>query len=205
MRIVSKYYSSNVFVLERGNQVLIVDSAVEPEEIKKYVQGKQVVGVLLTHGHFDHALFADEYAKLFETKVYASRFAKEYLADHKKNYSTDFQGLFMEVKDFSNFVFLDDKGELQLGDFTVEYKQLGGHSKGDMCFKIGAELFVGDVLIGRDMGRIDLYGGNKEDMKKSLTYLIEEDYEIMHSGHDVDNNKSTQDKVASLWLKFLNR
>ncbi len=205
MRIVSKYYDSNIFILEKENEVLIVDSAVEVKEIEKLVKGKKVVGVLLTHGHFDHALFADEYAKTFKTKVYASEFAKEYLSENRKNYSTDIEGLFLEIKDFKNFVFLSGEGEIEIGNFHVEFKQLGGHSKSDMCFKIDDEVYVGDVLIGRDMGRTDLYGGDKEEMKKSLSWLIDEDYQIMHSGHGEDNNKKTQDKVASIWIKFLSR
>ncbi len=205
MRFVSKFYDSNVFVLEKGEQVLIVDTAVEPDEMEKYVEGKKVVGVLLTHGHFDHALYVDEYAKKFNTKVFASEFAKEYLSDHKKNYSTDFEGLFLEIKDFQNFVFLSGEGECKIGNFLVKFKQLGGHSKSDMLYEIDNEIFVGDILLGRDMGRIDLYGGNKNEMKKSLEVLLNQKYSIMHSGHGEDNDKQTQDKVAKIWMKFLSR
>ncbi len=205
MRLVSDFYDSNVFVLEKGDQALIVDCGVEPSEIQRHLKGKKVVGVLLTHGHFDHAVYSDDYAKTLNTKVYASEMAKEYLADHKKNYSTDFEGLFFEIKNFQNFVFLSGDGEFVLGDFKIKYKQLGGHSKGDMIYEIDNEIFVGDILLGRDMGRVDLYGGNKIQMKQSLEVLLNEDYTIMHSGHGEDNDKKTQDKVIKIWTKFLSR
>lgn len=50
--------------------------------------------MLLTHGHFDHAYYVEEYANAFDTKIYLSEFAKEYLEDNKKNYSCDYEGLF---------------------------------------------------------------------------------------------------------------
>ena len=55
------------------------------------------------------------------------------------------------------------------------------------------------------MGRIDLIGGSKEEMAQSLKFLCDEDYEIMHSGHGADNSKTSQDKVARIWLRFLTR
>ena len=157
--------------------------------------------MFLTHGHYDHAFYAPSYAKAFGCKVYASEFAKEYLADAAKNYS---DGKF-SVRDFSDFVFLHGDGVVRLGKFEVEYFALGGHSKSDVCFRVDDDLFVGDVLIGRDMGRLDLFGGSKDEMKKSLEKLVDLKYSTMHSGHGEDTTKFSQDKVAKLWLKFLSR
>ena len=160
-----------------------------------------MLAVFLTHGHYDHAFNVLKYSNFFNCKVYCSEFAKEYLQNSDFNYS---EGKF-KVDSFQNFEFLNGQGCLILGRFVVEFKQLGGHSKGDMCFKVGDEIFVGDILIGRDMGRIDLYGGDKQEMLKSLQTLFEMDYNIMHSGHGSDNEKPVQDKVIKLWQRFLNR
>lgn len=45
----------------------------------------------------------------------------------------------------------------------------------------------------------------KKDMKESLKFLLNQNYKTMHSGHGQDNDKSIQDKVINLWLRFLNR
>ena len=74
-----------------------------------------------------------------------------------------------------------------------------------MIFKINNEIFVGDLLIGRDRGKIDLYGGSKKEMKNSLQFLQNLDYEIMHSGHGEDSLKINQNRVLNLWIKFLER
>ena len=204
MRIVSKLYDSNEFILENNNKVLIVDCGVPAKEIENYVQGKEVVGILLTHGHFDHAFYVEDYIKTFKTKVYASEFIKEYLEDSKKNYSTD-EGLFLEVKDFNNFIFLSNCGKFKLADFEFEYTSLGGHSKSDMCYLIDNELYVGDVIIGRGIGRMDLYGGNREEMIESLGKISKINYQKMHCGHGEDMPKQAQDKVITTYLRFLKR
>ena len=203
-QIVSKLYESNTFVLENNDEVLIVDAGATLEEVKKCVGDKKVVGILLTHGHFDHSYYISSYIEEFKTKAYASKFAKEYLADHKKNYSSDF-GLNMNMQDFKNFVFLENSGSIKIGSFLVEFGQLGGHSKSDMSFKVGEYLFVGDVIIGRGIGRMDLYGGSKAEMLKSLKILANVEYETMCCGHEENRTKEAQDKVISTYIKFLSR
>ena len=200
-RIESKLISSNVFVVSHKDSCIIIDAGVEPEIIEKAVGNKKVVGIFLTHGHYDHCYYVESYKNLFGCEIYCSKEAKEYLQNPEYNYS---EGQF-KIDDFSGFVFLKQNGKIKLGDFEIEYQHLGGHSKSDMCYIVDDEIFVGDVLIGRDMGRIDLYGGSKLKMVESLEYLLNKNYTVMHSGHGTDNEKIAQDKVAKLWIKFLSR
>lgn len=44
----------NCYVLEENNSVLVIDPGDEIEKIKKVINNKKVVGVLITHNHFDH-------------------------------------------------------------------------------------------------------------------------------------------------------
>lgn len=200
-RIVSSIIDSNVFVVSNENACVVIDAGVCLEDLKKIVDGKNVEGIFLTHGHYDHCFFVEQYIKEFGCKVFCSENIKDYLQSPEHNYS---EGKFV-VTNFSDFVFLNEFGTLTLPSFNITFKQLGGHSKSDMCFQIGEEIFVGDVLIGRDMGRIDLYGGDKTSMAESLRYLLNADYGVMHSGHGEDNSKISQNKVANLWLRFLSR
>ncbi len=205
MRLVSDFYDSNVFLVEKGKEVLIVDAGLNLLALKKYLDGKKVVGILLTHGHFDHSYFVMKYQKEFGVKVFASELIEEYLSDCRKNYSTDLENCFLEVKDFQDFVFLAGEGEIKVGNFNVKFKQLGGHSKSDMCYVIDNEVYVGDTVLGRAVGRTDLYGGNKEEMVRSLNYLQNLKYDTMHCGHGEDFDKKTQDKVCQIYIKFLSR
>lgn len=200
-RIVSELIESNVFMFSNEKSCVIIDAGASLEKIKNEVENKKIEAIFLTHGHYDHCFYAMEYAKEFGCKIYCSNLAKEYLENATYNYS---EGHF-KIEDFSNFVFLEGAGCVNFDEIQVKFFQLGGHSKGDMCYQIGDDIFVGDVLIGRDMGRIDLYGGDKKKMKESLEFLTGKDYQIMHSGHGIDNDKIVQDKVAKLWLRYLSR
>ncbi len=201
-KIVSDLISSNVFVVSDGDFCFIVDAAAKVDDVKKKVAGRKVEAILLTHGHYDHCARVEDYVKAFGAKVFASNEIEDYLKNGEYNYS---EGKFF-LSDLSNFEFFEgSEGVLKLPHFQIKYKQLGGHSKSDMMYDFNGDLFVGDVLIGRDMGRTDLYGGSREEMSKSLSVLGGYDYHTMHSGHGEDFDKKTQDKVASLWLKYLNR
>ena len=47
-----------------------------------------------------------------------------------------------------------------------------GHTPGGVAYIIGEGVFTGDTLFKGTYGRVDLYGGSKKDMKKSLEYLF---------------------------------
>ena len=195
MRLVGDFYDSNVFV----ENDFIVDAGVAPSEVE--LKG----ALFLTHGHFDHAYFAVDYAKKFNLKIYASEKIKEYLSDPKKNYSTDFNCPPLKIDDFSAFIFLNGDGEVKIGDLSVKYFSLGGHSKSDMCFLVKDDLYVGDLVIGRGIGRMDLYGGDRAEMIKSLKKLSTLPYKTLHSGHGEDLDKAVADKVIKTYLRFLER
>ena len=82
-KIVSDKLDSNVFVVESQGKTFIVDCGADYESVKKVVKGK-VCAIFLTHGHYDHALNACEYAKKFGCKIYANQNITEILQDAKK-------------------------------------------------------------------------------------------------------------------------
>lgn len=45
---------TNCYILTLGNDVLVIDPGDEFEKIEPYLDGKNVVGVLITHNHSDH-------------------------------------------------------------------------------------------------------------------------------------------------------
>lgn len=203
MRLVGDIYDSNVFVENIVKNIFIIDAGANFDKINDVTEN--VRAIFLTHGHFDHAYFVEDYAKKLNVKIYASEKIREYLEEPKKNYSTDFNCDLLKITDFSNFVFLQGDGEVKIDAVVIKYFQMGGHSKSDMCFLIGEDLFVGDLIIGRGIGRMDLYGGSKQEMIKSLKKLATLNYKTMHCGHGEDLSKEMADKVISTYLRFLSR
>ena len=75
--------STNCYFLKNkeSGELLIIDPAADPEKIKEKIcemQGKPV-GILLTHGHYDHILAAEEIRKEYGISIYACREEKPLL------------------------------------------------------------------------------------------------------------------------------
>lgn len=50
---------TNCYILTKNNQTLIIDPGDEPEKIKNEINTK-VIGILVTHYHFDHVGALDQ-------------------------------------------------------------------------------------------------------------------------------------------------
>ncbi len=198
-KIVSDKLDSNVFVVESQGKTFIVDCGADYESVKKVVKGK-VCAIFLTHGHYDHALNACEYAKKFGCKIYANQNITEILQDAKKNYGENFS-----IRDFSDFVFLEGDGQVDIDGQNIEYFHCPGHSKCCTCFLIKQKLFAGDVLFKQGIGRTDLYGGSKAQMLQSLKKLQNLPFEQVYSGHGEDSSRAEQEKNIKVFVRFLSR
>ena len=67
-KILSNYLESNMYVLGKDDQVIFIDAGCEVDRVERVVKERKVQGILLTHGHYDHAIFAKECAEKFGTK-----------------------------------------------------------------------------------------------------------------------------------------
>jgi glyoxylase-like metal-dependent hydrolase (beta-lactamase superfamily II) len=90
MRIISvceRSFGANTYLLLSGNQALVVDPAVSVASIVDAAtsEGAFIVGVLLTHGHFDHLLSLDTICKDLNIPSYIHENDAEMLTDGKKN------------------------------------------------------------------------------------------------------------------------
>lgn len=199
-RIVSNYLDSNTYVATKDAQALIIDAGAEIEDVVTKIGNKQIVGILLTHGHFDHAFNIIKYAKQFSCNIYASKLAKSNLIDPAKNYGENFA-----VTDFSNFVWLDGDSGFSLGAFDISSYALPGHSKCCRGYAIDGLLFAGDVLFSQGIGRIDLYDSDREDMLRSLKKLQTISFSQVASGHGGMSTATEQKRNIATFIRFLSR
>ena len=204
-RIEGNILNSNVFVVSKSDRCILIDAGVPLNLLLQKLGDKKVEAIVLTHGHYDHIFYLQEYAQYFRCEIYASKFIPEYLYDKSHNASKGSPYPEIELPPLEKLKTFGDSGKKHIGPFELEYLQLGGHSKADMLYKIGDDIFVGDIVIGRDVGRQDLWGGDKKQMIESLKKILLIDYQIMHCGHGQDFDKNTQNKVINLWAKFLAR
>lgn len=193
-------YDSNVYILEKQT-CLIIDAGVRVEEVKKIVGNKKVVGVLLTHGHFDHCFYANDYAREFDCPIYAHKNAQMTMSQPNAICSTNGQ----TVNDFSRFHFFESEGKMTLQDFEISIYHLAGHSHCQCGYLIEENFFVGDFLFEKSFGRIDLVSSNKKDMISSLIKSENIPYQTLYSGHGNKSSKQEQISHLPIFLKFLTR
>ena len=53
-RVIVGELNENCYVISKDNECIIIDPGSEFEKIKELVHDRKVVGVLITHHHFDH-------------------------------------------------------------------------------------------------------------------------------------------------------
>jgi len=53
-RIKVGYLQANCYILTKDNKSIIIDPGAELEKILKHCKEKNIVGILITHHHFDH-------------------------------------------------------------------------------------------------------------------------------------------------------
>lgn len=200
-KIISDYLDSNVYILERNNHCLIIDCGAELESIKNIVKSRKVKGILLTHGHYDHSINCNEYAKCFDAKIYANKDVIKTLSDKNEIYSEDNS----IINDFSRFIFLEKDECLIIGEFKVNCFSTPGHSPCCECYLIEDLLFCGDVLFENGIGRTDLKNSNKSAMVNTLERLDKIEFKVCLSGHGNESDIEKQKINIKLYKKFLTR
>ncbi len=200
-RITSKLLESNVYILTKNNEVLIVDCGCEAGDIKKEICDKKVVGILLTHGHHDHSCYCNDYAKEFSSKIYASKHIADTLTDKVAIYSENGE----TIDDLSHFEFIDEDKTIKIGNFAVECYYCPGHSACCECYIVDNNLFAGDVLFNKSIGRCDLKSSSKIAMLETLQKLEKLNFDDVYSGHGENSTKRMQLKHFPLFKKFLSR
>ena len=189
--------NTNTYLLFNGNDVVIIDPACKIEKLEPYINDKNVLAVLLTHGHFDHIKTVDDLYKRYNIPVYIHK-DDEYLI-RDKNQSMNF-GL-GEVIYVSSPCKYYEEGMLDIGPFHFEVIFTPGHTKGSVCLQIEDSMFTGDTLFRLSAGRTDLDGGDASKLKNSLRILkkIEKDL-IIYPGHDAQTRLEIE-KRENIFLK----
>jgi len=172
-KIVSGRLRNDTYIVSNEkNECVLIDASCDLEEIENRVKSKAVLGVFLTHGHYDHFVSLESILKKFNTKCFIYKTEIEKLKNPKANYSIVFNKIVSLRIDPEDFVLVDDNQNLKLSDFDINIFLTKGHTDGSICIDINNEaLFTGDTLFKNSYGRTDLISGSEEDMQKSLIML----------------------------------
>ena len=153
---------------EETGEMLVID----PGDSAGMLAGKIREGgwkpqaVLLTHGHFDHAMAAEELAGMFGIQVYAHEAEKETLEQPRLNVSA----MIGRRDVYHADVFVKDGQALELAGTECRVLHTPGHTEGGCCFYFEKEkvLFSGDTLFCQSVGRTDFPRGSMSQLVRSI-------------------------------------
>lgn len=172
-------YQTNTYCIVQDNKLIIIDPVSKADRIQSLIKENEIlVGICLTHGHFDHIGAVDDLVDLYHCPVFIHNDDIDMTQDPDKNYSQT-----KKIKLKSKLTPYTDHMNVQSIEFEVYHTP--GHTKGSVCLRFGTHLFTGDTLFKGGIGRTDLFGGNAQEMKQSLRFIrsLNEDLTI-YPGHE---------------------
>ena len=200
-KLVSEFVGSKAYIIKNNsNEALIIDAGVNACEIKKHLNGEKVVGILLTHLHFDHSYYLRELIKEFGCKAYVSINAKKYLNNAEDLTLANAFGLSVQLPTELEFV---NNQEIKIGNFIVKVLLTAGHSPDSVCYLIGSMLFSGDTLFLDAIGRTDFKLSSVSDMLNSLKVLKQTKFDCVLSGHGRQSGYSDQQQNINYFIELL--
>ena len=166
---------TNVYLVwnSETKKCVVIDPADDAEKIAAWIRSRGLTpeAVLLTHGHFDHCMAAEETRDLLGVKLYALDQEQAFLLDPYYNGDARFYRRNLSVHPDE---FLHDHQTIEFigEEWTVLWTP--GHTPGSCCFYIPKQktLFSGDTLFRESFGRYDLPGGSVTDIANSVHRLF---------------------------------
>jgi glyoxylase-like metal-dependent hydrolase (beta-lactamase superfamily II) len=155
--------------------------------------GMRVVGALATHYHPDHvggSMFG------FSVEGLPTLLEKNPCKVHA--HEAEIAG----IRTVTGLSVSDVQGHgsgdsIRVGGVDVELLHTPGHTPGSSCFRVKDALLSGDTLFLEGCGRVDLPGGDPEEMERTLTQRLATlpDTLVLYPGHAYGGEHAPLDEV----------
>jgi glyoxylase-like metal-dependent hydrolase (beta-lactamase superfamily II) len=185
-KVATNPFNNNCYLLSSGGEALLVDAAGDPDVLLSLLGDTPLVGVVETHGHWDHWQGLDDFVQATGAPVLAT--------------AADAPDLPVAVDRF-----LTDGDVVTVGSARLSAITLVGHTPGSVALHYEAEgghLFTGDSLFPGGVG-------NTEQDPKRFASLIEDverklfdplpDSTWVYPGHGADTTLVAERPSIPYW------
>ena len=162
----------NTYIVGNLQNVIIIDPANDERSIKKLVNNRNVLGIFLTHGHYDHFKKLHKLLKIYNVFVYMHKNAYLKLADVYSSCAVYFgcnEPLLISKEQVCE---LKDGETIDFGDVKVKVIFTPGHTNCSVCLKIDDVMFTGDTMFFEGVGRWDLPTASSIQLTDSINKLL---------------------------------
>lgn len=178
---------ANCYFIIKDKQCLLIDPADSADFILEEVSRRnlEVVGLVATHGHFDHVMAVGEIQLSFPHLPLYINSEDHFLLQRLDETAKHFLGFDPHVIKPTKFHDLKE-GKVAIGDFNFEVISTPGHTPGSVSlyFREDAILFSGDTLFNAGVGRYDFSYSDKNELKKSVERILDlPDFVTVYPGH----------------------
>lgn len=181
-----------------SKEAVLFDGSAYTDELEKTLQeyGATLKYLLLTHGHFDHILGANDIKKKFGCNILINK-EDEVLYNSVNSYVAQFGLGNVELPKIDGYV--EDNQVIKFGEHEIKVITTPGHTLGGVCYLVDDMLFSGDTLFYECVGRTDLPGGSFEQLVKNIKeklFTLDKHIKVYPGhgytstiGHEVVNNQ----------------
>lgn len=151
-------------------ECLVVDPAWDVRDILRVAAADdmKVVGALATHYHPDHVG-----GTMFGFTVEGLPTLMEVNPCKVHVHKLEAPGVCQVTGLSKSDLVAHDSGDrVRVGDVEVELLHTPGHTPGSQCFRVSDALLAGDTLFLQGCGRVDLPGGDADEMYYTLTQRL---------------------------------
>lgn len=165
--------NANTYVVGNNDEVIIIDPANSLSNITTAVKKRRVLGVFLTHAHYDHFITLSDVLEKYVVNCYIHQKGFDKLTNIMSSCAMFFGVSSLKRVDKEKVIFVKDNQVLNLSpNMQIKVITTPGHTDCSVVYQIEDVMFTGDTLFNNGVGRTDLPTSNTITLINSLKKIL---------------------------------